>query len=767
MRKFVQFSLISIFFLLLGAFLLLLLQLYRGGPKVRGKVSLEGLSEEVRIFRDEWGVPHIFSQNEKDLFFACGYVHAQERMWQMDVTRRAGFGRLSEVLGKASLERDKVMRNLGLKEAAQRDFENLTPEMKEVIYAYADGINAWIKSRKFNWPPEFLLLRYRPQFWSPLDSLIIKEVMSLILCRDYHSEAMRARLVKSLGKEKACQILEEGIPPPPIEAEGLSLSTNSLPLQGSNNWVVSGKRTVSGKPLLANDPHLEISLPPIWYELHIHCPSLNAIGVTIPGVPFIVIGHNQSIAWGMTNSGADVQDLFIEKLNSPGDLYFDKDEWKPLQKKREEIRVKGKKSATIEVSWTVRGPIITPHIIKSELPLSLSWSIYEGGRSPEALYLLNKAQTWQEFAQALAFFDVPSQNFVYADTVGNIGYYLSGKIPRRPAETALFPFPGWEEKGQWRGYLAEETKPYRFNPEEGFIVTANNKIISEDFPHYISFDWDEAFRAERIKDLLFQKEKHDLGSFKRIQNDIYSKEGELIFPILEKMSGAKGEFKKALDMIQNWDLTMGFGKEPALFKVFMRFFCEDVFKDELGEDFEEFNDLFRRKKAGLLRIISDPLSPWFDKADTKSIETREDIVRMSLERAYEWLEKSYGQSQNWDWMKMNAFHYRHSLGRVSLFKFFNRGPYPLSGDANTIKTSFTRGDGTIFGVSFRQIIDLSNLNNSVCVLTSGQSGYYLSRHYDDQIPLWLEGQYHPMLFDSGEIADKAIEVLILKPKKGK
>jgi penicillin amidase len=623
-----------------------------------------------------------------------------------------------------------------------------------------------MNSRKLNWPPEFLLLGYRPQPWNPMDSLVVKEVMALLLCVDYQSEALRAKLVKELGAQKALQILEEGIAAPYLEIEDVPLSEWSIPFpfQGSNNWVLAGSRTESGKPLLANDPHLEISLPPIWYEIHVACPGLNAVGVSLPGVPLVIVGHNESIAWGITNSGVDVQDLYVEKLNPERDMYWDNDEWKPLFTKEERIKIRGEKEPErIEVSWTERGPVVSPVRSENENPLSLSWTIYDGGKTMESFYLLNKAQNWQEFVDALKLFDAPPQNFVYADKEGNIGYYLSGKIPIREEVAALFPYPAWKEEGKWKGYLKEEEKPNFYNPENGLIVTANNKIIPDNFPHYMGFEWEAPFREERIRELLLQLEKHSVETMKVIQNDIFSKKAELFLPYIEGIKIAEGESKEALDILKSWDLRMSSGKEAALYKIFIDFFHEEAFKDDLGEDYERFNSLFKRKRAGLLRILSDPLSVWFDKKETQTVETREEIIEISLEKAYTWLETQYGSVDRWDWMKINSFRFQHSLGEVPLLRFLNRGPYPLGGDAFTVKLSSSSSLKKNLGVSYRQIIDLSDFRNSVCVLSSGESGHFLDRFYDNQISLWLEGQYHPMLFDPADIGVKGAGILILKP----
>jgi penicillin amidase len=766
MKKFFKIAAISVSFFIFGFLLLLFLHFRISLPTIKGEILLKGIEKDVKIITDSWGVPHVFAQNERDLFFACGYIHAQERMWQMDLTRRSGFGELSEIFGRKIFKQDKIIRNLGLKEAAEKDFEKLSPEMKNFLLCYCRGINAWITSRKFNWPPEFLLLRYRPELWKPMDSIIIKQMMSRLLCLDFPSEAVRGRFVKKFGADKALQILEESIDVPPSSTEDTFLSETffNIIYGGSNNWVISGERTESGKPLLANDPHLQIRVPPLWYEIHLKCPVFDVAGISLPGMPLVVIGHNAFIAWGITNSNADVQDLYVEKFNSSKDMYLNKNEWKPLQKKREIFRIEGEKEPEhMDIFWTERGPIISPLLIESQAPISLCWTIYEGGKGFDAFYLLNKARNWQEFVSAMKLFNSPSQNVVYADTQGNIGYYLSGRIPLRAKEVGLFPFPSWEENAAWEGYITDEEKPNLFNPPEGFIVTANHKIIPEDFPHYVSCEWESPFRAERIKELILQEEKLSIESLKRIQNDVYTKKGELILPFLDEIGKAEGSIKEALQILKEWNFQMDSGREPALFGIFMNCLHEEVFEDELGEDYRCFDLIFRRKPAGLLRILSDPHSLWFDNVKTSSLEKREEIIKLSLEKAYRWLRKKYGSPENWDWKKLNSVHFRHDLNEIPLFKFFNCGTYPVNGRAFTIRLAVSKDYyGLTHGASFRQIIDLSDFGNSVCVLSSGQSGHFLSHFYKNQIPLWLEGQYHPMLFDLDDIERRASGTLILK-----
>jgi len=767
MKKILLLFSLSLFCLILGVLLFFLVYFYKSVPSIVGEVTVEGLSAEVKIARDPWGIPHIFAQNEEDLFFAWGYVHAQDRLWQMDFHRRVGFGRLSEIFGKEVLAKDKIIRNFGLKKAVLEDDKQLSAELRGLLHAYTRGVNSWLDSRKFNWPPEFLLLRYRPEPWRPLDSLIIKEVMALFMCLEYQHEVFRAKLIESFGVQKALQVLEEEVQPPSHDIGQLSLSEAlSLPgAAGSNDWVLAGSRTESKKPLLANDPHLGISLPPIFYEIHLSCPTMNVIGISIPGIPVVIIGHNDTIAWGLTYSTVDAQDLYIEKLNPSMNMYLDSGEWKSLLKEEQKIRIKGQNTLeSIEVLWTKRGPIVSPQIIKSQNPISLRWTIYEGGRTFESFYHLNKAKDWDEFRTAVRLFDAPSHNIIYADKYGNIGYYLCGRIPLRTAKAALFPYPGWIEDGQWQGFLDEDKKPSLYNPTEGYIVTANNKIIPDEYPVYVSFDWDAPFRVERIKELILGDETHNIASQKRIQNDILTKKAELVFPLFEGIEEESGNIANSISLFRSWDRKMDSSKEAALFGVFMNFLHEEVFLDELGEDFKRFDLLFRRKQAGLLRILSDRRSPWFDNIKTSPMETRKDIIKASLEKAYHWLEKAHGSPENWDWTKVYSITFRHTLGRSPLLRFFNQGPYAFDGRYFTVKASYSPDYYKVtYGVSYRQIIDLSDLGNSVSVITSGESGHFLSRFYDDQIPLWLEGRYHPMLFSPEEIEARAEGMTYLKP----
>jgi penicillin amidase len=755
--------------LFLGVFLFFLFVFFNSEPGEKGEAAFAALSSDVQVTTDRWGVPHIFAGSDSDLFFAVGYVHAQERMWQMELLRRAGFGRLSEVFGSRTLASDRFLRNFGFKEAALKDYANLTPQLKDLLSSYSQGVNAWMKSRRLNWPPEFVLLRFRPEPWGILDCLVVKEILALSLCRDFASELVRARLVEKLGLEKALQVLERDAAVPSLEEiPSLEVSPGALSSIGASNaWALAGGRTESGRPLLANDPHLELALPSVWHELDLHSPGFEVVGVSFPGFPLVVIGHNAWIAWGVTNSEADVEDVYIERLDEARDSYFDRGRWKRLLKKEEVIRVRGRREPEkLEILWTDRGPILSSFIIKNNVPVSLRWTIYEGGRICEALFDLNKARNWEEFRRAVALWDVPSQNFVYADVSGNIGYYLSGLIPLRKKIAALFPVPGWKEENAWQGFLEEARKPVILNPRKGYVITANDKMVPDDSPFYVSCDFDPGFRAARIEELLLARQKHTVASLEKIQNDVFSKRAELFLSVIKGLNPSLEKARKARTILTGWDGRMTAGREAALYAVFVAVLQSEVLADKLGEVYQDFSSLFSRKQAGLLRLISEPDSPWYDRESTGPVETREDVFASCLDQAYTWLEKRCGPPEKWDWARLHAVTFAHTLGRSPLLRFFSRGPYPLPGGPFCIRASYPwndRGDfAAAWGVSYRQVIDLSDWRNSVCVLSSGQSGHLLSRHYDDQIPLWLKGESRPMLFYPEDIRANAAAVFWLR-----
>ncbi len=727
--------------------------LFRLSVPVRKSVQeLPGLRHEVMLTWDKWCVPHLRAEDEQDLFFATGYVQARERFWQMELFRRLAQGRLSEVLGRTALDTDLRVINLGFREALEKDYQNLDERMKELLSSYARGVNTYLESIKWNWPPEFLVLRYRPEPWRVEDTLSIKYVLALGLAADFESEIIRGELVSRFGS-RALEIMEpelDFLPEPEARVEVIELGfTRPEIMAGSNNWVVSGKWTASGRPILANDPHLSITVPPIWLEMSVECPEFKAAGMTIPGVPLVVIGHNQRIAWGVTNSYADVQDLFLEKVDQSGYSYLRSGVWKQFAVKEYELKIKGEKQPLrYQVRWTEEGPVLGEKILRTSQVLSLRWPIYEGDYTVFGLYRINKARNWEEFCRGAGLFGNPSQNFVYADVEGNIGYYLTGKIPRRKKEIGPYPYPGWKDEARWEGYLAEEEKPNQFNPEKGYIITANNNILPPDFRLYVSYDWLAPYRRDRIEELLVSGSDYTAEKMIAIQNDVMSKRAERIKKIFQEVKFENQRAEEFRNILSQWSGEIREGLVSAVYEVFMKIFEELTFRDELGPLYNRAAGFFRAKYAGIDRLLDRPDSEWFDLKDTPQKEDRNRIMEMALLKAIEELEKEFGPDrQKWDWSGMHRLEYRHLLGRKWFLSFFNCGSYPMIGDSSTVRASFGNGGWkTTGGASCRLIVDLADLDASLAVLTSGQSGHFLSRHYRDQIPLYLNSLYHPMVF---------------------
>ncbi|MDI6844790.1 MAG: penicillin acylase family protein [Candidatus Saccharicenans sp.] len=759
MRKFhfLKYFIPGLIFILPGAFLFVYI-IFRSSIPVPGDtLSIPGLKAQVTVRWDKWGIPHIKAENEHDLFLAAGYIQARERLWQMELLRRLANGRLAEILGKPGLSYDLRSRTLGFPVAIERDYQKLPEEVKMLLAAFARGVNAWMESRRWNWPPEFIVLRFRPEPWKVEDTLSIKYVLAMSLAADLSSEIARMNIIKLSGRN-GLELLEPGIdfpPDPEVRLDILSLSQVESPaVMGSNNWVISGELTESGKPLLANDPHLLISLPPIWMEIYLECPEYKVSGVTIPGVPLVVIGHNQHIAWGVTNSYVDVQDIYVEQVNWSEESYFRNGEWKPFKFRREVIKIRGQKDPyTINIRWVEEGPMINPFYLNCEMPISLRWTIYDGDRTVVGLYLINKARNREEFSRGIRLFENPSQNFVYADVEGNIGYYLSGKIPVRKKETAVYPYPGWRDDATWTGYLSEEEKPNLFNPPSGFIVTANSNLYPENYPHYLGFDWISSDRKERIEELIRARDKHSVESMISIQNDVHSRRAERVKKVLSGIQLGDPAAEEARKILIQWDGQVREGLAPAIFEVFWDELQRLTFEDDFHSYYRQIADYFRVKEAGLERILDNPDSRWFDIKGTIKIETRDELIEMALLRAQQFLKKKFGANrEKWDWAVLHRLSYRHLLGQKWFLGFFNAGSYPMIGDGTTVRASFsTAGFETAGGASCRLIIDFSDFDRSLSVITSGQSGHFLSRHYRDQISLYLNSLYHPRAFSEAAI----------------
>jgi penicillin amidase len=767
----------------------------RPWPKVKGDIAVEGLTTPVEIIRDEWGVPHIYAENEHDLFLAQGYVHAQDRLWQMEFNRRVASGTLSAVLGNATLDTDRFMRTIGLRRAAEKDWALAEGDTRDALQAYADGVNAFIESHRNRLPLEFTILGAEPEPWSPVDTLAWGKVMSYFLCGNYDSELLRALLIAGLGVEAAQQLVppypEDGpviVPPEALsyswlrDAEFLELDAAAfgagLPRTdwGSNNWVVHGSRTATGMPMLADDMHLGLDMPAVWYENGLHGGSFDSVGYSFPGVPMVIVGHNQRIAWAVTNLPSDVQDFYIEKLDDPAhptQYEFD-GEWKDLEVRYETIDVKGSAPVSIQVLSTHHGPIMNSVLgnLPQAEPLALKWTALEGTHLFNAVHGINLAANWDEFRQALTFWDAPSQNFVYADVEGNIGYQSPGKIPiRAPGHQGSVPVPGWTGEYEWQGFIPFDELPRTFNPPAGFIATANNKVVTDDYPYRITDDWAAPYRAQRITDLLVSDDSITIEDMQNIHSQTYSLPAEALRPYLSAVEPADDLQASAMELFRQWDLCNEADCTGAsVFQVWYWFLVDNVFRDELGDALmDRYRAYSNTHMPLLIEWMEQPDNPWFDDVNTPEVETREDVVRSSLADAVGWLRDNYGEDPaEWEWGKLHTKTFVHNpLGQsgISIIEWlFNSDTIPARGDGFTVDAaSYSFGDPFTMGggVSQRYIADLSDFSNSLSIHTTGQSGHLFHPHREDFIPLWQNVEYHPMVFDREQVEANAEATLTL------
>ncbi len=759
----------------------------RSFTPVDGVVKLKGLKTEVRIYRDNWGVPHIYAENEDDLFFAQGYVQAQDRLWQMELHRRMGSGTLSEVFGESTLDLDKFSRAVGLRRCAAASYISLNPAMQGVLQSYCKGVNAFISANKDNLPLEFTILGFKPADWDPTDSLTVSELIAWELGKNWEVELTRGRLVQKLGEEKAGQLLtpypQTGplVVPPELMActlgeevaSGLYQGSDCL---GSNNWVVDGQKTVTGKPLLANDPHLSVMMPSIWYETGLHGAGFEVVGVSLPGCPLINIGRNRDISWGITNLPADTQDLFIEKLNPANSLQYEyKGEWKDLQVIEEPIKVSGRGEAEkLQVRITRHGPLMDNVVKGLEQPLALQWAGYGNSRLLESVYYLDKAGNWGEFHDALQYWDAPSQNIVYADKDGNIGYQSTGLIPIRKKGLGTVPVPGWTGDYDWTGNIPYKELPGVLNPSTHFIVTANNKVVSDNYSYFMTYDWSPPYRAQRITDLLKSKDKLSVEDFRDIQADIYDIPASIFTPYLLNVSARNSQEKQALEILTAWDFNdRADDPAPAIFHVFYVKLLKNTLEDELGGKL--FSDYLRAMGGSgdvhavfMTGILKDSNSPWFDNINTSVKETREDIVKQSLDDALDEMTNKFGAYQEkWKWGSLHSTQFKHVLGRIPVLdSIFSLGPVPTPGSRYTVNVAafdYSNPYAVVAIPSYRQIIDWSNPDKSLAMHSTGQSGLVFSRHYDDMIPKWLNVEYHTLLFNRADIEAQKQAELTLKP----
>ncbi len=750
-------------------------------PKTSGRMRLGGLSERVEVIRDRWGVPHIYAANEPDLFFAQGFVHAQDRFWQMEFQRRVVSGRLAELVGDAGIEIDRWMRTVGIYAIARQEYEQLAPAVRQVLDAYTAGVNIWLKHSR---PPvEFVLLRSEPERWSAVDSLAWSKMMAWTMSGNWEAELVRQQLIAKLGPLRADALELQGEDSWPIVLimphllqfqKGLAAHGQNWDSPGpgegvgSNNWVVGGARTATGKPILANDMHLMLSTPAIWYENHLAGGDLQVSGISLPGLPLVVCGHTESVAWGFTAGMGDVQDLYEEHLRQTpeGSVEYEyQGEWLPAEVRQEEICVRAKASVTEKVIITRHGPIITPLVAdETQLPLALRWTVSEFGDGTfQAMLNMHRAKNCVEFHEALRSWKAPVLNVVYADTAGNIGYTLAGQLPIRAKGFGKVPVPGWSGDYEWIGKIPFDEMPRVLNPPAGYICTANNRTVGPDYPYFLGRDYVTGDRAARIIELILKQPIIDLEYVKQMQLDQVSNSAQMIAGLVGQLNVDDPQLVQGVNFLRAWDGTLAVDSPAAaIYEVLVREILWVIFQNRLGDFLPRFSGEVLYEVAGtniwaqhawgwLYHELQRVDLPWFDLG---SGEVREDVLRLALERTIKFLRKEQGlEMSTWSWGFHHKLTFQHALGRIKpLDEIFNRGPYPVGGDHNTVWATATMldrvdsSDGMV-GPPSRFIIDLADFNRSLSILAPGQSGQVGSPHYADQVEAWFKGEYHPMLFD--------------------
>lgn len=761
-----------------------------------GQIRLPGLKSRVEVFRDRWGVPHIYASCEEDLFFAQGFVHAQDRFWQMEFQRRLVAGRLAEVLGEPAVSADRWMRVLGMRRVAEIEAGLITGSAGQVLESYADGVNAYLQNHRL--PVEFALLRYTPEPWTVADSLSWSKMMAWMLASNWECELLRGQLIEKLGADLADQLelgAEECWPLvlelPDSLAFGRRLAQMARAWTGpsaregvgSNNWVVSGSRTVSGMPILANDMHLLLNAPSVLYENHLAGEGFNVSGISLPGLPLVIAGHNGRVAWGFTAGFADVQDLYEERLReSPehGWEYEFRGEWRPAGVRREEIRVRGSASFTQEVITTHHGPVVTPLLEgESTTPLALCWTAYEtSGGTFAAVIRMNRARNCLEFREAMRTWNAPVLNAVYADVEGNIAYTLAGKIPIRAQGDGRAPVPGWSGAYEWTGYIPYDELPHLYNPESGYIATANNRVAGPDYPYWLGCDYISGDRAERIIELILSRPKIDVDYVKQMQLDQVSPTAQTFAQVVGQLEVGP-DLQPVVDLLRDWDgaLTAD-SPAAAVYEALSNRLLLIMLEGRLGNLMPRYAGKLLHELSGggayghharewLRRQLLRPDSPWFDLGGG---ETRDDVLCMALRETVDLLTEEQGpKMDDWQWGWFHKLTFQHVLGRQKpLDAIFNRGPYPIGGDGQTIwatNSLMDRLDSSegVVGPPSRFIADLSDLNCCWGQLVPGQSGQVGSRHYDDQIDDWFKGEYHPMYFRREDVERERESCLELLP----
>jgi len=783
---------------------------YRALPQVDGSISVAQLAAPAKVVRDAQGVPHITAASLDDLMFAQGYVTAQDRFWQMDLTRRYASGELAEVLGKDFLQSDIEQRTLMLRVAAERAAAAL-PERERVLFeAYARGVNAYIDSHRDRLPLEFRVLGYDPKPWTVVDSFLVGASLAKMLTFDSIEHLLsRERVTSRIGPELAADLFpnfswrdhppgadmtETGFAEPDAEqlkAEeeqqrrgprrrsrrtrsssraALSspvsdLAEDSSLVPGSNNWVVSGARTASGKPLLSNDMHLPHQIPNIWYEAHLTSGSFDVAGVSVPGLPAVISGHNQRIAWGFTNIAPAVYDVYVERFNERGE-YETPQGWQAPERREEVIRVKrsipftGHREEKMEVLVTRHGPIISRLSPGETRQLALKWTIYSSEGFTFPFFDLNAAQNWEEFRRACSRFANPGQNVVYADIDGNIGYQATGRVPTRAAGDASAPVPGHDDSHEWTGFVPFEQMPSIYNPPSGLLATANSRITPDTFPYLISAEWASPYRTERIYRVLTTTQKLTPADMLALQTDIHSTFDRFLAQrfayAIDRTAASSQRARQAAEILRKWDGRLTEDSAAAsLVASSRRELIRLLLEPKLGDSYKDY-DWFMAS-VWLENVLLKQPARWLPRKYASFDALLADSVEQALTR-----DGVPRDLNKWRWGKVLSVELRHPIfgGIPILRRWASTGVYEQSGNGYTVKQV-----GRRFGPSERLTVDFADLDNSTLNIVNGQSGHLFSRHFMDQWTTWHGGQTYVLPYSSSAVDKAKVNELILEPAR--
>ncbi|GAB3049444.1 penicillin acylase family protein [Virgibacillus ainsalahensis] len=750
--------------LLIGMILLFFVNAYinKSLPQLEGTLELPVLKEEVTVITDADGVPHIQAENEHDLYIAQGYVQAQHRMFQMEMSRRQASGTLSEVVGEASINQDKYFRTLGLRRAAEESYTIYSEEGKQVLQSFADGVNAYIQQAKEtnSLPVEFTLMGSEPEEWTPIDSLTIGKYMAFDLGGHWERQAFNYYALNNFNEEKAYELFPDYPQNKPTilgkeeidVADSFADAVIPNTFNGSNNWVVSGEKTESGMPLLADDPHLGLATPSIWLQMHLEAGDMNVSGVIFAGIPGIILGHNDEIAWGVTNTGPDVQQLYIEQRNpdNPEEFLYE-GQWEKAAIIDEPIVVKDGETIDYQVVETRHGPVVSEFSQGSaeERAMSLRWTALDPTTELEAILDMNKAGNWQEFEQGLEKFLAPAQNFVFASTDGTIAYKVNGNIPiYENGEDALLPLPGWKEEHEWEGFIPFDELPRVINPEKGFIATANNKIAGEEYPYHISNIWAQPYRYERIAEVLSSSNDLTVEDMQALQMDRMNLQAREFVPVFANVledEDLTSTEEAALSLLQDWDFKDDVNDaQPLIFHHWMDEIETILYEDDIPESIMNlFGNQGQTTDQLLRKAINGEYSIWIEENGGL-----EEVLQTSLKETLKSLTQEFGEDLTlWQWgdyHKVQFYHPLSGIHPVLSFFFNNEKALPVGGSSVTpMAASYNSETGEVnHGASWRFVVDAARMEEGHHIVGPGQSGHFRSEWYSNQMDDWVEGNYH-------------------------